>query len=226
MAASLGAGLRAALPIMIGYFPVAVAFGTAGRALGLDPWLVTLLSVLVYSGASQFLILSTLGGGTPLPLVVALCAGLNLRHLLYGLILMSRLPPLAALRFLYAFTLTDEVFASTLARAQDREEPFAAPWLLGLGLGAYGAWVAGTATGAYLGDALAAHVPLAAEASRFALPALFLAIAWANLSAATLRPMLAALVVALPLGLMGQSAWGILGGALAGVLVAAWGGRR
>ncbi|GEO79958.1 AzlC family ABC transporter permease [Pararhodospirillum oryzae] len=221
--ASFGAGLRAAAPIMIGYAPVAIAFGAAGQAAGLGAPEVIATSAVVYSGASQFLMLTALGSGTALPAVAALCIALNLRHLLYGPLVMARLPAAAAVRFLYAFSLTDEVFASTLARSGGGTLP--ARWLLGLGAGAYGAWVAGTALGVFVGDALAREAPAAAAATGFALPALFLALAWLNVTRATVAPMLAAAAASVPFAVVGRSGLALLAGGLAGVVVA-WAQRR
>jgi len=45
-------GVRAALPIVLGYLPVGMAFGVLARKAGLSTFEVGLMSLLVYAGAS------------------------------------------------------------------------------------------------------------------------------------------------------------------------------
>lgn len=59
-------GLLAALPIALGYFPIAFAFGTAATGQGLSAAEAVALSVIVYAGAAQFLTLALLASGAPL----------------------------------------------------------------------------------------------------------------------------------------------------------------
>lgn len=46
------AGAKAALPIVLGYLPVGMAFGILARKAGLTTFEVGLMSLLVYAGAS------------------------------------------------------------------------------------------------------------------------------------------------------------------------------
>src|SRR3546814_1328322 len=139
------AGLRACLPVMIGYFPVAVTFGIAGLATGLSPLQVVLISALVYAGASQFLLLASIKAGTPWLWVVALCSLLNARHLLYGPLLSRMLPQRLRARLKIAFLLTDEVFATAFSRIGQVPPAHRDRWMTLLGLGAWLTWIAGKA---------------------------------------------------------------------------------
>lgn len=150
--APVSAGLKACVPVMIGYFPVAVAFGIAGLAAGLQPLQVILISVFVYAGASQFLLLASIKAGTPWLWVVALCSLLNARHLLYGPLLARFLPESLRERLRIAFLLTDEVFATAFNRLGAVEPASRGRWITGLGLGAWATWIAGTAVGVYAGE--------------------------------------------------------------------------
>jgi predicted branched-subunit amino acid permease len=47
-------GLRASVPVVVGYLPAAVAFGVAARGAGLSTAETLLMSLIVYSGTSQF----------------------------------------------------------------------------------------------------------------------------------------------------------------------------
>ncbi len=48
-------GVKDALPVVLGYLPVGIAFGLLARNAGVTPSEVGLMSLLVYAGASQFL---------------------------------------------------------------------------------------------------------------------------------------------------------------------------
>jgi predicted branched-subunit amino acid permease len=63
--ATLLQGIRGALPIVVGYLPIAFSFGVAATGFGFSAGEAVLLSAVVYAGASQFLALPLLVGGTP-----------------------------------------------------------------------------------------------------------------------------------------------------------------
>ncbi|WP_419204846.1 AzlC family ABC transporter permease [Bordetella trematum] len=218
------AGLKAGLPVMIGYFPVAMAFGIAAAGVGLAPYQVILISVLVYAGASQFLLLASIKAGTPWIWVVALCSLLNARHLLYGSILARVLPPRLRTRLGLAFLLTDEVFATALQQMGQVPQGRRAGWMTALGLTAWLTWIAGTAVGVYAGDGLERHTPMLSQVMRFALPALFVALVCQSLRRELLLPLAAGFGVSALLAANGHATLGILLGALAGCL--AWGRGR
>jgi 4-azaleucine resistance transporter AzlC len=211
-------GLKAAAPIMLGYIPVAVAFGVAGVAAGFQPWQVMMMSAIIYAGASQFVLLASFASGMSWLWVVGLCALMNARHLLYGPLLAAWLPAGRRFRISFAAGLTDEVFATALARLASVVPKQRGPWLSGVALGAYLAWVGGTALGAYSGGQLEQASPMLAQAMQFSLPALFLALAWQCFSRQLLWPLLIAALLAGALALSGHGSVAILGGAAAGTL--------
>ena len=57
----LRTGVLRGIPVLLGYFPVALAFGVMARNLPL-PYAV-MMSAVVYAGASQFMALNLLAGG-------------------------------------------------------------------------------------------------------------------------------------------------------------------
>ena len=210
------AGLKACFPIMIGYFPVAVTFGIAGLSTGLSPLQVVLISVLVYAGASQFLLLASIKAGTPWLWVVALCSLLNARHLLYGPLLSRFLPERLGTRLKLAFLLTDEVFATALQRIEHVDPVNRGRWMTLLGLGAWLTWIAGTAVGVYAGDGLERHFPVLSQVMRFALPALFLALVCQSVTRPLRGAIIAALIVGGVCAALGHTTLAILAAAVAG----------
>ena len=209
-------GLKSCLPVMIGYFPVAVTFGIAGVAAGLTPLQVILISVFVYAGASQFLLLASIKAGTPWLWVVALCSLLNARHLLYGPLLSRFLPAALRDRLKVAFLLTDEVFATAFNRLQSVPAGHRQGWMIALGLGAWLTWIAGTAVGVYAGDGLERHYPMLSQVMRFALPALFMALVCQSAKRGMGLPVIAAVAGAGVVAAMGHTSLAILIGAVIG----------
>ena len=62
---TFAAGLITALPIALGYFPIAFSFGVAATRAGLSAVEAFGLSLIIYAGAAQFLALALITGGAP-----------------------------------------------------------------------------------------------------------------------------------------------------------------
>jgi len=162
-------GAKAALPIVLGYLPVGMAFGVLARQAGLTPIEIGLMSLLVYAGASQFLAIEMiLKGMAWFPTVIATFF-INLRHLLMSSTLSlyfyrNRLRTLGLL----SAQLTDESFAMAMSNvAKIENQPY---YLFGLQLTAHVAWITGSVAGGLFGgliDHRSYGIP-------FALPALFI----------------------------------------------------
>jgi 4-azaleucine resistance transporter AzlC len=214
------AGLITALPIALGYFPIAFSFGVAATRMGLSAGEAFGLSLIIYAGAAQFLALALITGGAPVLVAAFTLVAMNVRHVLYGPALMKRAGPGAARRYawLWAFGLTDEVFGAALGALARGKVGFSEPFMFGLGIGAYGSWLAGTAVGALAGGAALQGYPVIDAALGFMLPALFLALLLSILSRVQL-PVIAVAGVVTVLGTLAVSGTtGILAGMVAGAL--------
>lgn len=143
--------VRQALVLAAAVGVFAVSFGVLAEATGL-PWqMACAMSLLVFGGGSQFAAVGVIAaGGSP---VAAVAAGLllNCRYLPFGLALAPALRGGLARRILAAQLVIDE--SSALALAQDdprvRERLF---WFAGAAV--FVLWNAGTAIGAFAGQAL------------------------------------------------------------------------
>ena len=185
-------GVRAGVPVLLGYVPVAMAYGIAAKGVGLTFWETLLVSVFVYAGASQFFILAAIKLGTPLPGIVAMVSLLNARHLLYGPLIARWLPDALHRRLQAAFFLTDEVFATAFHAMRHQPANAQFVWYMGLGLTAWLSWIGGTVIGLLAGSSLTAQFPQVDQILRFALVALFFSLALLSVK----RPMLLALFIA------------------------------
>lgn len=143
-------GAKAALPIVLGYLPVGIAFGALARKTGLTPFEAGSMSILVYAGASQFLAIEMISKSISwFPIVIATFF-INLRHLLMSstLSLHFKGHRLRTLGLLSA-QLTDESFA--LAMSNPSKVSNRPSFLFGLQMISQTAWVAGSVGGALFG---------------------------------------------------------------------------
>jgi 4-azaleucine resistance transporter AzlC len=162
-------GVKAALPVVLGYLPVACTFGMLARKAGLTSLEVVFMSLFVYAGASQFLAIEMLSKGIAgFPIVIATFF-INLRHLLMSSNLSlyfknTRLPILGLL----SAQMTDESYAVAISKLPEiKNRP---PYLFGLQIASHLVWVGGSLAGAFFS-------PLAKSTEwglPFALPALFI----------------------------------------------------
>ena len=225
-AGTFSAGVIAALPIALGYFPIAFAFGVAATGAGLTGWEAAALSLIIYAGASQFLALALLTSGAALPVAAFTLIAMNLRHVLYGPALMKAAAAGAgkSKAWLWAWGLTDEVFGAALGELA-RGRRFAEPYMFGLGLPAYAAWVGGTVAGAMAGGGALEGWPVLEAGLSFLLPALFLALLLSILTRPQVPVILVAGVACVAGTLAVSSTTGILGGMIAGALAGLLRGR-
>lgn len=224
-------GLRASVPVVVGYIPAAVAFGVAARGAGLSTAETLLMSLIVFSGASQFAIAGLVSAGASWLVMAAVSLVLGVRHVLYGPSLAPYLRRLgkggAAVA---AFGLTDEVFAvASVELSRERTSGANFGRLLGLGAGAYLSWAVGTWVGAAVGTAVVGALPSLAPALSFALPALFVALlvslvrspvpASGSVPVPMVAAILSAATVATVLYLAGLESWSVPAAGVVGPVV-------
>jgi len=144
-------GIKAAVPIMIGYFPVAMAFGILAKGGGLVFFETIGFSFILYAGASQFIGVSMIIIGSGVGEIVLATLLLNFRHFFMSASLVQKLGHIQkSLRPILGFFITDEVFS--VASFQDGE--ISESYLLSLEVLSYLSWVTGTAAGYIIGNFL------------------------------------------------------------------------
>lgn len=168
-------GVVSSFSIAAGYIPIAFGFALTGVEAGLSPGVVLLVSIAVFAGASQFILVALLASGAGMISALGTVLMMNARHLFYGPAILPRLN--AAERRLpaplLAFGLTDEVFATASGHLEKLAPEVRETWFLGLQVGAYSAWVGGTLLGVTLGAGMAQLPPAVEAGLEFILPALF-----------------------------------------------------
>ena len=84
--------LSAAMPIIVGYFPIGMAFGVYAVTAGLDWYWPVLIGLIQYSGAAQFFLVALIAENTAPLVILGTLLVLNMRHVFYGLPLLDALP--------------------------------------------------------------------------------------------------------------------------------------
>ena len=217
--ATFWGGLVTAVPLILGYLPIAFSFGVAATRSGLSMGEAFALSLIIYAGAAQFLAIALIAAGAPLAVAAFTLVAMNLRHVLYGPALMKRVGATGATRYAWAwsFGLTDEVFGAALG-ALARGRVFSEPFMFGLGIGAYGAWLSGTALGAYAGAGALDGWPAVSAGLGFMLPALFLALLLSILQRAQVPVIAVAGAATVVVTLLWSETAGLLAGMIAGAV--------
>jgi 4-azaleucine resistance transporter AzlC len=157
-------GVKAALPVVLGYLGIGFAAGVVERAAGLSYGEILLLSTVLYAGSAQFVVTSMLTLGSPAPAIVLTVFFLNLRHLLLSAALAPALRSVPVWKnALLGLQLTDETFVVASSRRD-----LSPAWMAGLNLAAWSTWALANLAGAAL-SAFAANT----RALAFALPCMF-----------------------------------------------------
>ena len=146
------AGMRAGMPVCIGYFSVSFGFGAMAVAQGLSVWHAIMISATNLTSAGQFAGLTVIAAGAALLEMILTQLVINSRYALMSLALGQRLGEKTgfASRMLAAFFNTDEVFALGMARERELTTSF----FVGVGVIAAAGWISGTAMGACAGSLL------------------------------------------------------------------------
>ncbi len=145
-------GMRAGIPISLGYFAVAIAMGIAARAAGITPFQASLTSILINASAGQYAGFSLMAAGASYIEVALMEAVANARYLLMSASLSQKLKTGTGTvqRLLLGFTVTDEIFGVSILQPDALDPCFT----YGTFLVATTGWTSGTLVGALLGDVL------------------------------------------------------------------------
>ena len=128
-----------------------ISFGALAVASGLGFWQAMALSLLMFTGGSQFAYIGVVAGGGGGGSALAAASLLGVRNAVYGMQVNRMLRPRGWTRLLAAHVTIDESTA-TAAGQDDPAEQRTGFWVAGLGI--FVLWNLFTALGAWLGDAV------------------------------------------------------------------------
>ncbi|GAA2855561.1 AzlC family ABC transporter permease [Microbacterium arabinogalactanolyticum] len=168
---------REGLGVAIATSAYGISFGALAVASGLDIWQTCVLSLVMFTGGSQFAFIGVFGAGglAALPSAIASAALLGVRNVAYGM----RMSPLIGNGFWRRTAAAQVTIDESTAVAISQESPALGRlgfWITGLGV--FIGWNLTTLAGALLGDVLGDPKSWGLDA---AAAAAFLALLWPRL---------------------------------------------
>ena len=164
-------GVKAGIPIGLGYFAVSFSLGILAKAIGLTPFQAALMSLLNNASAGEYMGLTMIAAQATLGEMALATLITNARYLLMSCAMSQRMDPKTPFihRLLMSFDITDEIFGATIARPG-----YLSPWYMyGAMVPAIPGWTVGTALGTLAGSILPLRV---VSAFSVALYGMFIAI--------------------------------------------------
>ncbi|MDP4460642.1 AzlC family ABC transporter permease [Staphylococcus hyicus] len=145
-------GVKDCIPTLLGYAGVGFSFGIVGIASGFSILDIALLSILVYAGAAQFIIIALMAVQTPIWIIVLTALVVNSRMFLLSMTLApnfkaTSLPHRVGIGSL----LTDETFGIAIT-PHSKGAVIGRRWMHGINITAYIFWIFVCILGALLGD--------------------------------------------------------------------------
>ena len=158
-------GMRAGVPISLGYFAVSLSLGIAARNAGFSAMQATLTSFLINASAGEYIGFTLISAGAGYIEVLIMEAVANARYLLMSCALSQKLPPKTstAKRLLLGYCITDEVFGASVAHEGNVDPLFT----YGAMMIAVPGWSLGTLCGSLLGSVLPAGLLAALSVSLY-----------------------------------------------------------
>ena len=166
-------GILDVSPLMIPVVPFGIIFGVIGMDLGIGPYMTFGLSVIIFGGASQIVLLQLFSGGASSLVILSSVGAVNSRHFLYGAVLSENLSNLKIIwKIVLSYILTDQAFAvSNNYFKKNKNNKVYHYHLLGSGLTCWTIWQISTIAGIVLGSVVPEELGL-----QFAIPITFLAL--------------------------------------------------
>ena len=166
-------GIQDVAPLLIPVVPFGIIFGVFGMDLGIGPYMTFGMSIIVFGGASQIVLLQLFSGGASSLVILSSVGAVNSRHLLYGAVFSEYLSDLKTIwKVILSYVLVDQAFAVSnnyfKKNKKNRNKHF---HLLGAGITLWLIWQISTLIGIFLGTIIPEELGLS-----FAIPITFLAL--------------------------------------------------
>ena len=163
------------IPVMTGYVVLGIGFGIILKTKGYGTAWALAMSLFIYAGSLQFVVIDLLTGGVGLLTTAMTSLMVNARHLFYGISMIDRYKGAGRKKPYLMFALTDETYSLVCSDPvsddpQVRKERHRYYFLVSLMNQFY--WVGGSVIGGLLGEV----IPFNTEGIDFALTALFVTI--------------------------------------------------
>ena len=151
---TLTKGIADVSPLMIPVIPFGIIYGVIGMELGLSTYMTLGMSIIIFGGASQIVLLQLFSGGASSFVTIASVGAVNSRHLLYGAVFTEYLSHLKITwKLILSYVLIDQAFAvSNTYFKKNKQNKFKHYHLLGAGFTCWIVWQISTILGIVLGS--------------------------------------------------------------------------
>lgn len=103
--------VKRSIPILIGFFPVGVAYGIMMHDAGLGIGWTALSSLFVYAGSLQMLMITFFKSSMPLVAIAFTSLLLNSRHMFYGISFIEKFKEYGAWKYFLIYGMPDESYS-------------------------------------------------------------------------------------------------------------------
>jgi predicted branched-subunit amino acid permease len=159
-------------PLMIPVVPFGLIFGVLAIDVGFSPLETMGMSLIVFGGASQIVLLQLFSGGASSLVIISSVGAVNSRHLLYGAVVSEHLSDLKLIwKIIISYFLVDQAFAISSEYLKNNKARNRYFHLIGSGFTVWIIWQITTFSGIILGAAIPEKLGLS-----FAVPLTFLAL--------------------------------------------------
>ena len=165
-------GVTDVSPLMIPVIPFGLIFGVLSIDIGFSPLATLGMSIIVFGGASQIILLQLFSGGASSLVIISSVGAVNSRHLLYGAVVSEHLSDLKLFwKILISYFLVDQAFARSNEYFKNNNNSNKYFHLIGGGVTCWIIWQTTTFLGIVVGSFIPEKLGLS-----FAVPLTFLAL--------------------------------------------------
>ena len=165
-------GIMDVSPLMIPVVPFGLIFGVLAIDIGFSPLETMGMSLIIFGGASQIVLLQLFSGGASSLVIISSVGAVNSRHLLYGAVVSEHLSDLKLIwKIIISYFLIDQAFAISNEYLKKNKQSNKYFHLVGGGATCWVIWQSTTLLGIVLGEAIPDELGLS-----FAVPLTFLAL--------------------------------------------------
>ena len=151
---TLTKGIIDVSPLMIPVVPFGIIYGVIGMELGLSACMTLGMSIIIFGGASQIVLLQLFSGGASSLVILSSVGAVNARHVLYGAVLSEHLSELKLFwKIILSYVMTDQAFAVSNNYFKKNDKDSNQHYhLLGSGFTCWTIWQISTILGIVLGS--------------------------------------------------------------------------
>lgn len=165
-ASQIRAGIKDSLSVGLGIFPLGIGLGFLVIQTGLPWWIAPALSIGIFAGSVEFMMVGMLAAATPLLTIAVTVFAVNFRHVFYAFSFPVHLTKPGLPRAYSIYAMIDEAYATAVMIPVKQQSQAR---LLTMQVSCQIYWVGG----ALLGVLIAGLLPGTIEGFEFALVALF-----------------------------------------------------